>query len=393
MKYNFDEKLDRSQGFSAKYDELELKFGRKDLCSMWVADMDFRCAEPIIDAIKKRADQGVFGYTSRPESYFEAMANWYERRYSWTIPKELTLHSPSVVTSLSIIIRNMAEPGDRIIIQPPVYYPFFDVIKENKRELVVNPLKEVNGDYVMDYEDLEKKIDNRTTYLILCNPHNPVGRVWSREELVKLGNICLDHNVKVISDEIHGDMVYGKTRYTPFASISEAFSKNTITCFSATKIFNIAGLQASFVIFPDKREYDRFDNVLKILDIKRNSCFNLVAVEAAYSHGEEWLEQLLEYLDENIRFLHDYCRSKIPEIKPNKPQGTYLVWLDCRALGLNDERLNNFMINSARVALDAGTWFGKEGSGYMRINVACPKSDLEKGLKRLENAVTDMRNR
>lgn len=388
MKYDFNRVIDRSNNYAVKYDELGVKFGREDLCSMWVADMDFKSAKPIIDAIKERAEQGIFGYTSRPDTYYEAMINWYKRRYDWNIDKETIIHSPSVVTSLSVIMRNFTKPGDKIIVQSPVYYPFFNVVKNNGRELVLNPLTRVHGDYVMDYEDLEKKIDD-VKYLILCNPHNPVGRVWTKDELTRLGEICIKNNVKIIADEIHGDLVYGERKYVPFASISEEFSKNTITCVSATKTFNIAGLQASFAIFPDKDDYDKFEDILGILDLRRNNCFSLVAVEAAYRYGEEWLNQLLEYLEGNVQFLIDYCRENIPKIKPNKPQGTYLVWIDCRELGLSDEDLNDFMVNKARIALDGGNWFGCEGEGYMRINIASPRAILEEGIKRIEKAVKE----
>lgn len=389
MKYDFDTVIDRSDNYAAKYDELKLKFGRDDLCSMWVADMDFKSAKSIIDAIKARAEQGIFGYTSRPDSYYEAVIDWYKRRYDWNIKKEHLIHSPSVVTSLNIIIRTFTKPGDKIIIQSPVYYPFFDVVNDNNRELVLNPLKKVDGDYVMDYEDLEKKIDSKVKYLILCNPHNPVGRVWSRDELIKLGDICIKNDVKIISDEIHGDLVYGERKYIPIASISEEFSNNTITCISATKTFNIAGLQASFAIFPDSKNYVEFERMLGILDLKRNNCFSLVAVEAAYRYGEEWLNQLLEYLIGNVDFLMDYCRENIPKIKPIKPEGTYLAWLDCKDLGLDDEALNDFMINKAKIALDGGNWFGDDGEGYMRINIACPKEILVEGLQRIEKAVKE----
>lgn len=389
MKYNFDTVIDRSNNYAVKYDELKLKFGRDDLCSMWVADMDFKSAQPIIDAIKNRAEQGIFGYTSRPQSYYQGVVDWYKRRYDWHIEKEYLTHSPSVVTSLSIIIKTFTEPGDKIIIQSPVYYPFFEVINKNHRELVLNPLKKRDDDYVMDYEDLEEKMEDSVKYLILCNPHNPVGRVWTKEELIKLGNICFKNNVKIISDEIHGDLVYGERKYVPLASISEEFSRNTITCISATKTFNIAGLQASFAIFPNSEYYHRFKEILGILDISRNNCFSLVAVEAAYRDGEEWLNQLLEYLKENVEFLFDYCKKNIPKIKPVKHEGTYLIWLDCKELGLKDDELSDFMINKAKVALNKGKWFGKEGEGYMRINIACPRSILKEGLKRIENAVKE----
>lgn len=387
MKYDFDRMIDRSNNFAAKYDELKLRFGRGDLLPFWVADMDFKAAQPIVDAIRERAAQEIYGYTARPDTYFEAVMSWYKRRYDWELQREWMSYSPSVVTAMSIIIREFTKPGDKIIIQTPVYYPFFSVVEDNGRELVCNPLKLVGEDYVMDYEDLESKIDDQVKYLILCNPHNPVGRVWTKEELTKLGNICIKNHIKVIADEIHGDLVlYGK-KYTPFASISEEFAKHSITCISATKTFNLAGLQASTAIFPNKKDHDKFEKILNILDIKRNNCFSLVAMQAAYQEGEEWLRQLMEYVGENIRFVADYCKEHIPQIKPNKPEGTYLLWLNCKELGLKDEDLHNLMVNEAKVALNGGTGFGLEGSGYMRMNVACPRVLLEEGLSRIKKAV------
>ena len=390
MKVDFDTITDRSDNYAAKYDELELKFGRRDLLSMWIADMDFKSPKPIVEAIQNRASQEIFGYTSRPDSYYETIIDWYKRRYNWEIKKDWIIHSPGVVTTLSIILRDFTSSGDKIIVQPPVYYPFFDVIKDNGRELVLNPLKKMGEDYLMDYDDLEKKIDGKVKHLILCNPQNPVGRVWTKEELIRLGDLCLKNNIKIIADEIHGDLVFKGNRYTPLASISEKFARNTITCFSATKTFNIAGLQASTAIFPNKNDYDKFQRILGILDIKRNNCFSLVAVEAAYRDGEEWLNQLLEYLEGNIEYLIDYCKTNIPQIKPNRPEGTYLIWLDCKALSLGSEELSDFMINKAKVALDSGDWFGIEGSGYMRINIACPRAILEECLKRIEKAVKQL---
>ena len=387
MKYDFDTVIDRTNNFAAKYDELEVKFGRGDLLPLWVADMDFRAAKPIVDAIKDRAEQEIYGYTARPNSYFDAMIDWYKRRYDWEIKREWISHSPAVITSMSIMMREFTKPGDKIIIQTPVYYPFFSVVQDNDRELVYNPLKLVGENYVMDYEDLERKIDDRVKYLILCNPHNPVGRVWTKEELVKLGNLCIKNKIKVIADEIHGDLVLGGKKYIPFASISEEFANHSITCLSATKTFSIAGLQASTVIFPDKKDYDKFDKILSTLDIKRNNCFSLVAVEAAYRDGEEWLAQLLTYLEDNIKFVIDYCRENIPQIKPNNPEGTYLVWMDCKELGLSNEDLQDLMVNEAKVALNSGNGFGGEGSGFMRINVACPRALLKEGLNRIEKAI------
>ncbi|MCT4621715.1 MAG: pyridoxal phosphate-dependent aminotransferase [Marinisporobacter sp.] len=391
MQYNFDAIINRENNFSAKYDELGKKFGRDDLTALWVADMDFMSAKPIIDAIKDRAEQGIYGYTSRPDSYYEAFCEWYRKRHGFNIKKEWIIHSPAVVSSLSLIVREVTQPGDKIIIQTPVYHPFFEVVEKNNRELVKNPLKKVNGTYVMDYEDLEKKvIDEKVKFLILCNPHNPGGRVWTKEELIRLGEICIKNNVKVISDEIHGELVFGGKRYTPFASISEEFCNHSITCLSATKTFNIAGLQASFVVIPNKFEYDKIDEILGILDIRRNNCFSLVAVEAAYKYGEEWLEQLLDYIEKNIEYVINYCKERIPKIKINKPDGTYLLWLDCKELGMEDDELSSFFINQAKVALNSGIGFGDDGKDYMRMNVACSRSILEEALKKIEGAVNKL---
>lgn len=386
MKFEFNKIIDRSKNNSAKYDELKTKFGRDDLYSLWVADMDFKVAPPIQKAIEEKVAQGIYGYTSRHEGYYDAMTNWYKRRYNWNIDKNLVMHSPSVVSSLSLIVQELTKPGDKIVIQPPVYYPFRDVVKGHGRELVLNPLKKVDGTYIMDYEDLESKIDEDTKLLILCNPHNPVGRVWSEEELKKLGDICLNKGVMVLSDEIHGDLTLFGKKYTPFAGINEEFSKNTITCVSTSKTFNLAGLQSSFIVCPHKEVYEKLENIMGLYDIKRNSPFSLVAVEAAYTKGEEWLEELLLYVGENVEFIIDYCKNHMPKIVPIKPEGTYLLWLDCEKLGLDADQLDDFMINKAKVALDSGFWFGCEGEKYMRINMACSRDLIKKALDSIKKA-------
>lgn len=387
MKYDFDKIIDRTNNFSAKYDEMELKFGRKDLIPMWIADMDFRTAEPIIDAIKERVEQGIYGYTSRPASYYESVAKWMKKKHGWDADPKLMLHSPGVVPTLSIMMREFTNPGDKIVIQSPVYYPFFDVVRNNGRELLINPLKLVDGNYVMDYENFEELAKSGAKMLLLCNPQNPVGRVWTRDELKKLGDICLKYGIKVISDEIHSDIVFGDNKHVPFAMISEEFSKNCITCVAPSKTFNLAGLQASIVIFPNEKEKVEFDNILGILDIKRNSCFSLVATEAAYTHGDEWLQQLLTYIEGNIDFVNEYMKNNIPKIKPNKAEGTYFVWMDCKELGMDDEELSEFMRNEVRVAFDDGYWFGTPGKGHTRMNVACPRSVVKEALERMKAAV------
>ena len=393
MKYNFDEIIDRTKYHSAKWDELETTFGviPKDVLPMWIADMEFRSPQPVIEAIKKANEHGIYGYTSRPLSYYQAIIDWMEKRHNWKIKKDWIAYSPGVVPALSLIIRAFCQPGDKVIVQPPVYYPFFRVIENNGCHIVNNPLKLNNKKYSIDWEDLERKVDDtRVKILIFCSPHNPVGRVWQREELIILGEICLKHNIIVVSDEIHADILFKGYRHIPFASISPAFAHNSITCTAPSKTFNLAGLQTSSIIIPNKKYYKIYENILDGLALDENNVFGLVALKAAYRDGEEWLEQLLSYLNENLKFLMKYFKERIPKIKVIRPEGTYLVWLDCRQLGFNTKGLNNFMIKKARVALDDGYWFGAGGKGCMRINIACPRSFLEEGLKRIERAVNNL---
>jgi len=393
MKYNFDEIIDRTDYHSEKWDELKTKFGDipEDVLPMWVADMEFRAPKPVIEAIKKTAEHGIYGYTSRPDSYYQAIIDWMEKRHNWKVKKDWLAFSPGVVPALSIIIRAFTQPGDKVIVQPPVYYPFFRIIENNGCHVVNNPLKLSNRKYFMDYDDLERKIDDpRVKLLILCSPHNPVGRVWQKEELIILGEICLEHKIMVISDEIHADILFKGYKHIPFASISPAFAHHSITCTAPSKTFNLAGLQTSTIIIPNKKYYKTYSNALDSLALDENNVFGLVALEAAYRYGEEWFEQLSSYLNENLEFLMKYFKEKIPKIEVIKPEGTYLVWLDCRQLGLSAKDLNNFMLNKARVALDDGYWFGTEGKGFMRINIAYPRSFLEEGLKRIEEAVNSL---
>ena len=391
MKYDFDEVIDRTNYHSVKWDELETTFGAKDVFPMWVADMEFRSPQPVIEAIKKAAEHGIYGYTSRPDSYYKAIIDWMERRHNWKVKKDWLAFSPGVVPALGFIIRAFTQPGDKIVVQPPVYYPFFRVIENNGCHVVNNPLKLSNKKYFIDWEDLERKVDDpRVRLLILCSPHNPVGRVWQEEELIILGEICLKHNIIVVSDEIHADILFKGYKHIPFASISPAFAHNSITCTAPSKTFNLAGLQTSTIIIPNKKYYKIYNNSLDNLALDENNVFGLVALEAAYRYGEEWLEQLLSYLNENLKFLVKYFKESIPKIKVIKPEGTYLIWLDCRQLGLGAKDLNNFMIKKAGVALDDGHWFGAEGKGFMRINIACPRSFLEEGLGRIERAVNGL---
>ncbi|MBB2479341.1 pyridoxal phosphate-dependent aminotransferase [Bacillus sp. APMAM] len=391
MKYNFDEEINRFKTSSVKWDEVDTIFGGENLLPMWVADMDFKVPEPVINAIKERADHGIFGYTARNDSYYEAILGWMERRHNWKVEKDWICHAPGVVPALGMIVRTFTKPGEKIIIQSPVYYPFTNVVEKNERVIVQNPLKYENGKYVMDFEDLENKIDPDVKMIIISSPHNPVGRVWTKEELIQLGEICLKHNILVVSDEIHFDLILKGHSHTPFASISEEFALNSIICTAPSKTFNLAGLQTSNIIIPNKTLREQFTNTIESLFIGMTSTFGLVATESAYRYGDEWLDQLLEYLDENLAFLTNYIHQNIPELKVIPTEGTYLVWIDCRELGLEAKELEHLMQKEARVALDEGYIFGKSGEGFTRMNIACPRSILEEGLRRIEKAVKSVR--
>ncbi|MFL1469368.1 MalY/PatB family protein [Paraclostridium bifermentans] len=390
MNYNFDTIIDRSNNFAAKWSEMDKKYGTNDLIPMWVADMDFKAAPCIIDALRNRLEQGIYGYTTRPNSYNESIVNWVSRRFGWNIKSEWLVFSPGVIPAISILIQELTNEGDKIMIQEPVYSPFNSVVKDNKRELVISPLKKLeDGNYVMDYEDIEAKIKDVKIF-ILCNPHNPVGRVWTKEELKQLGDICIKHNVKVISDEIHSDIIFKGHKHISFASICKEFEQNSITCMAPTKTFNIAGLQMSQVILPNENDYKALDSAFARIDIRRNNAFSLVATEAAYNHGEEWLTDFIDYLEGNMDFAVNYIEQNMPKLKVRKPQGTYLLWVDFSELGLSDDEVAKFLVENAKVALNNGPSFGIGGQGYQRINLACPRSMVEEALTRIKNAIDSL---
>ena len=390
MKFNFDKIIDRTNNFSAKWSEMNKNFGTNNLLPMWVADMDFLTAPCVMEALKDRLEQGIFGYTTRPSSYNESIVNWLDNRFSWKINQEWLMFSPAVITSISLLIQNLTQKNDKIMIQEPVYSPFHSIVESNERSLVISPLVKLDdGSYVMDCEDIEAKIKDVKVF-ILCNPHNPVGRVWTREELTRLGEICLKHNVLVISDEIHSDIILKNHKHTPFASISKEFRENTITCMAPTKTFNLAGLQSSFLVISNPYYYEVMDKAFSILDIKRNNAFSLVATEAAYNYGEDWLYELIKYIEDNVDFAIDYIKNHIPQLKVKKPEGTYLLWVDFSNLNVDKEDLKNALINKGRIALSDGSSFGIGGDGYYRINLACPRSMVLEGLKRIEFAINSL---
>ncbi|RNB83186.1 pyridoxal phosphate-dependent aminotransferase [Brevibacillus nitrificans] len=392
MRYDFDKVINRLNTASVKWDEVDRIFGDKDLLPLWVADMDFQVPAPVTDALRARVEHGIFGYTERPESYYEAVIGWMERRHQWSVQKEWICHCPGVVPALSYLVQVFTQPGDKVIIQPPVYHPFTSVVADNGREVVHNPLKYEEGRYFMDFEDLRQKMDPSVKLLILCNPHNPGGRVWTKEELTELGNICLENNVMVISDEIHGDLILKGHKHIPFAAISEEFAQSSIICTAPSKTFNMAGMQTSNIIIPNQEYREAFQKMMSTLVLRMTNTFGVVATEAAYRHGDEWLDQLLVYLQGNLDFLTEYIETHIKGIKVIQPEGTYLVWLDCRELGMDAKGLQEFMGKQAKVAVNQGHVFGPGGEQFIRLNMACPRSLIEEGLERIAKAVSSCRS-
>lgn len=388
MKYNFDEVVDRSDNNASKYDERIKKFGTMDVIPLWVADMDFRTAPPIVDALVKKANQGIFGYTSRPAEYFDTIADWQQRRNGWTIPdRSLMSFTVGVVPALAALVRQFAKEGESILIQPPVYPEFFEVCENSDREILENRLVEKDGVFTLDLADFEAQLKKGPKAFIFCNPQNPTGHVWTREELTAMAQLCLQYKVPVISDEIHADLMLFGHKHIPMASLSPEIAANTITCTALSKTFNLAGLQVATVIFNNAQEQAKFQKFWASLEIHRNSAFSLVASIAACKEGEPWLEELLPYIEGNMRFVKDYCDRHIPKIKAYLPDATYLMWLDCRGLGLNNQELDKFMIEKAKIGLNSGYPFDPKLEGYMRLNTACPRSVLETALAQLKAAV------
>lgn len=391
MIYDFDKVIDRKNNHSTKYNELMQKFGVDDVIPLWIADMDFATAEPVVRALKEKAEHGIFGYVYRPDEYFDSFIRWQKRRYGWEVKKELLSFSIGIVPALGALIRQFSEKGDKILIQTPVYSEFYDINHDNERTVIENRFIEKDGVYTPDFKDLEEKLKEKPKLLILCNPQNPIGYVWSYEELKTIGDLCIKYNVPVISDEIHSDLTLWDNRHIPMASVSEEIRKNTITCTSTGKAFNVAGLQCATIVFNTPEEKKKFDRFWKDLEVHRNNPFNLVATMAAYTdEGEEYLIQLKKYLEDNIMFVHNYLKENIPQIKSNIPQATYLVWLDCRDLKLSQPNLEEFMLKKAKLGLNPGRVFQKGLEGFMRLNTACPGSVLEKAMKQLKEAVDNL---
>ena len=395
MKYDFDEICDRKKTDCYKWDLVQSIFGNEDIIPMWVADMDFAVAEPIVKALKKRAEHPFYGYTQPGEGVINAVVKRMWRKFKWKIEPEWIVFTPGVVPALHIAIRSLTHPGDEIILQEPVYHPFFPAVKGSGCQIVNNGLKLINGRYEMDFEDLERKFKSKTGRLrnperikaiVFCNPHNPVGRLWKRDEIVRMGEIVIGNGGTVISDEIHCEILFKGHKHIPFASISPEFEQNSIVCMSPSKTFNLAGLEISTIIIPNKKLRDNFISIQSGI-VPNPNLFGYAGLEAAYKLGDEWLEQVLDYLQDNLDFLQDYIARRIPNIKIIQPQGTYLIWLDCRELGMDNLALRSFMRDNAKVGLEDGFIFGEAGSGFVRMNIACPRSILEEAFKRIESAV------
>jgi cystathionine beta-lyase len=372
-------------------------FGTENVLDMWVADMDFPCPEPVVRAVRERAEHPIYGYTFPPESLYEAIVERTERYYGWRIKKEWIVFTAGVVNGLFSAIQSLTRPGDEVVVQPPVYYPFYNSAKNAGCAWVANNLKFDGRRYTMDFDGLSGMFKGSTSFpvrspriraLVLCSPHNPVARVWTKEELTRLGEICVDNRCAILSDEIHCDLLVGGSKHTVIASISPEIERNTMTFMAASKVFNLAGLSTSFVIVPDDVMRERLVAVRG--GHPSGNLFGLVALEAAYRYGDEYLEQLCDYVTRNVEYFTKYIETRIPRLKVIKPEGTYLAWVDMRALGMSPLELQRFMREKARLALDDGFAFGSGGEGFQRFNLACPRSIVEEALARLEKGVRDL---
>ncbi len=402
MTIDFEQEVDHYGVNSIKWefvvDDRELKhwdltdpdLGDQSVLPMWVADMDFLAAPPIIEAVTRRAQRGLYGYASKTNSYLSAVCNWMARRKAWTVDPEWILMMPGVVTALHVIVRHFTVPGDKVLIQRPVYHPFTFSIENNQREVASSSLRLTGNRYEMDFDDLaEKAADPAVKLAILCSPHNPVGRVWSREELTRYAQICTENGVRVIADELHSDLIMPGRQFVSYGTLDERFLKDVFVCTAPSKTFSLAGLQTSNIIVPDAELRDELRLELRALGLWGTNPFGLVGTEAAYNYGEPWLDQVIDYIWGNLEYLDNYLQSRLPSMKLTPIEGTYLAWMDCRDLGLGGDALKSLMMDDARVYLDTGDKFGPEGEGYVRMNVACRRQTLELALARIERAVNN----
>jgi cysteine-S-conjugate beta-lyase len=384
--YNFDKIVDRRGTDCEKYDALKLYFGTNDAIPLWVADMDFKTPAFILEAMQKRLNHGIMGYPIRPTDFYPAIINWCKERHQWSVKREFCVFSPGVVPSINIAIQALTQEGDKIIVQSPVYTPFFTCVEKNNRKVLINELILKDGRYVMDYDDLEKQASEGAKMILLCTPHNPGGRVWQINELLKLAEIALKYNIIVISDEIHCDLVYKPNKHIPFALLSSEIAKQTVTLIAPSKTFNVAGLGASAAIIENTEMRQLFKKQIEKVHIGMGNVFGNLAMKEAYSQGSEYVDALMNYLLENVNYVNDYINKYTPKIKVMLPEATFLIWLDCRALCLNDNELQEFFLKKAGLALNPGTIYGRGGNGFMRLNIGCSKSLIIKALDELKLA-------
>lgn len=389
MKYDFDEIITRRGTNSEKWDSCP----DPDVLPMWVADMEFRTAQPVIDALQKRVAHGIFGYTHVPDEYYQAIDSWFTRRHGWHIAREEVIYTSGVVPAVSAIIKALTRPGDNVLVQGPVYNCFYSSIRNNGCRCVSNPLMPTGNTYRMNYDDLEAKAaDPRTKLLLLCNPHNPAGRVWTPDELRRVGDICHRNDVVVVSDEIHCELTLPGHTYTPFLSLTDEWTSQAIACISPSKAFNLAGLQIANIVTPDARMRQQIDRAINDNEVCDVNPFGILGTIAAYNEGEEWLDQLLHYLKGNYDYMKRFCRIQLPHFPIAELEGTYLVWMDCRATGLPSEQLADQLTAEAKLRLNAGSLYGPEGEGFLRWNIACPREELCEGLERFRDYTLSLVN-
>jgi cystathionine beta-lyase len=391
MIWNFDEPACREGTNCIKYDLRFETFGVKDVIPMWVADMDFNTPDFVIKSLRDRLNQEIFGYSFRPAEYYLSIIDWIKHRHKWTIEREWISFSPGIVPALNFCTLAFTQPGDKIIVQPPVYFPFFSAVESHGRNLVYNKLKESDGRWEMDFDSLVNSIDSKTRMIIISNPHNPVGRVWTPGELNRLAEICLHKNILILSDEIHSDLVLPGFTHTPLASLSEKIADNTVTLIAPSKTFNLAGLSTSSVIISNQDLRKSFNRIVDNLHVGSGNIFGTIASIAAYSYGHDWLEALLDYIDNNMDFVGDYCRKMIPEIIPVMPEATYMIWLDCRRFGMTGKELQDFFVRRAGIGMNEGSTFGPGGEGFMRMNLATTHQTVIKAMEQIEKAVSALR--
>jgi cystathionine beta-lyase len=389
--WNFDEPAGREGTDCIKYDRREETFGVKDVIPMWVADMDFNTPDFIVESLQKRLEHPIYGYSFRSTEYFQSMIRWIKSRHNWSVEKEWISFCPGIVPALNFCTLAFTQTGDNIIVQPPVYFPFFSAAESHGRNLIYNRLTESEGTWSMDFDSLARGIDSKTKMIIISNPHNPVGRVWTPEELTRLADICLKQNIVIISDEIHCDLILPGFTHTPVASLSEEIAENTVTLIAPSKTFNIAGLSTSSVIIQNPVLRKSFNRIVENLHIGNGNIFGNMASIAAYSHGHEWLDSLLDYIDNNVEFVKNYCSKMIPEIIPVQPEATYMIWLDCRKLGMSGKDLQNFFVTKAGIGMNEGSTFGPGGEGFMRMNIGATHQTVMRAMEQIEKAIASIR--